>query len=326
MSIEAKVVLLNNFEHEISTFVPLHEVSMIMSALSDQLSNFQLTSVDPVDSQTDDLLEAFLDTMQIEGRSDKTVARYKYVISKMMKSVNISTRRITVYHIRKYLTDEKRRGLSDRTLEGFRQVFSTYFNWLQREGLIDFNPTANLGAIRYMKKVRTTYSEVDIEKLKKHCKTKRDYAIIMFLKSTGCRISEMTGLNRNDVNLSTLECIVTGKGAKQRTVFLDPVTCMALQEYLDERTDKDEALFIGKGTKRIHPGGVRAMLKKLSVVSNVENVHPHKFRRTLATNLIKHGMPIQEVATVLGHDKLDTTMQYVVLNTADVKHSYGKYA
>lgn len=326
ISIEAKVSLLNGFERELSSIVTKNDMTRIMSLLSDQLSNFNLVHVNPDNSDQDDLLDAYLSAMKIEGRSMKTVERYRYVLTHMMNAVKIRTRNITIYHLRKYLTDERERGLSERTLEGYRQVFSSYFNWLQRERLIETNPTANLGAIKYPKKIKVIYSEVEIERLKNSCKTKRDYAIVLFLKSTGCRISEMTSLNRSDVDLKTLECTVFGKGAKERTVFLDPVAGAALTEYFAERTDNNEALFIGKGQKRLLPGGVRAMLKNLGAAAHVEHVHPHKFRRTLTTNLIRHGMPIQEAAMILGHDKLDTTMKYVVLDKSDVKHSYKKYA
>lgn len=243
-----------------------------------------------------------------------------------MDAVRTPTRKITVYHLRRYLADEKARGISDRTLESTRQVFSAYFNWLQRERLIDQNPVGNLGVIKYQKKEKDVYSEVDIERMKFGCKSLRDRAIVTFLQATGCRISEMVGLNRDDVDLQSLECKVLGKGNKERTVFLDQVAAATLQAYLATRTDELPALFVGKGTERLHPSGVRKMLCDLGASAHVSHVHPHKFRRTTATNLIRHGMPIQEVAAILGHDKLDTTMQYVVLDKSDIKSSYRKYA
>lgn len=298
----------------------------VLSALADQLARFEVEQVDAGPSQQDDLLDAYTAAMQIQGRSEKTIARYTYLIRRMMAAVKVQTREITVYHLRQYLSDEKARGLSDRTLEGTRQVFSAYFNWLQREGLIKANPTSNLGAIKCQKKIRMTYSEIDIERMKFGCKSLRDRAIVAFLLSTGCRVSEMTQLDRTDVDLASLECVVLGKGNKERTVYLDPVAGMLLKDYLASRADLYPALFIGKGTERITPQGVRYMLRKLEISTAVAHVHPHKFRRTLATNLIRHGMPIQEVAAILGHDKLDTTMQYVVLDKTDVKNAYRKYA
>ena len=274
----------------------------------------------------DDLLDAYTAAMQIQGRSEKTIKRYRYLIGRMMREVSVPTRSITVYHLRQYLAKEKARGISDRTLESTRQVFSAYFNWLHREQLVDTNPTANLGAIKYPKKIKVTYSEIDIEKMKFCCKTLRDRAIICFLLSTGCRISEMVGLNRADVDLNNLECTVLGKGNKERTAFLDSVTGMLIRDYLAQRTDDSPALFVSRRGKRLSAQGVRAMMANLAKDSTVDHVHPHKFRRTLATSLIRHGMPIQEVAAILGHDKLDTTMQYVVLDKTDVKNSYRKYA
>lgn len=326
MSIEAKAVLLKSMEQQLSTEITAADMSTVLSLLADQLAAFEVTQVDSLDVGKDDLLDAYTAAMQIQGRSPKTIERYRYIILRMMEQVKVPTRSVTVYHLRQYLAQEKARGISDSTLEGDRQVFSAYFNWLQREGLIESNPTANLGAIKFRKKVKVIYSDVDMERLKYSCKSLRDRAIICFLRSTGCRISEMTSLNRDDVDLANLECTVIGKGNKERTVYLDAVAGMLVREYLNQRTDDSPALFIGKGSNRLTPGGVRYMLVNLAKTCNVDHVHPHKFRRTLATNLIRHGMPIQEVAAILGHDKLDTTMQYVVLDKSDVKNAYMKYA
>ena len=325
MAIEAKVMLLKNIETQLSTKTIAEDVSKVLSVIADQLSTFDVVQVEQ-DMHSDDLLDAYVAAMKVQGRSEKTIDRYAYLIKRAMKSIRASTRNITVYHLRQYLADEKERGISDSTLEGIRQVFSAYFNWLYRERLIDTNPVANLGPIKCTKKIKLIYSEVDVERMKFCCKTIRDRALLSFLLSTGCRISEVTQLNREDVDLINLECNVLGKGNKERTVYLDAVTGMLLRDYLSQRNDLKPALFIGKGTDRITPSGVRQMLRKLESLSAVEHVHPHKFRRTLATNLIRHGMPIQEVAAILGHDKLDTTMQYVVLDKTDVKNSYRKYA
>ena len=325
MAIEAKALFLKNLEQQLSTTITAADMSKVLSAVADQLADYSVIYA-AHETPIDDLLDAYTAAMQIQGRSEKTIERYKYLIGRMMQDVNVPTRSITVYHLRQYLAKEKARGISDRTLEGTREVFSAYFNWLHREQLIDTNPTANLGAIKCPKKIKMTYSEIDIEKMKFCCKTLRDRAIISFLMSTGCRISEMTKLNRDDVDLANLECTVLGKGNKERAVFLDSVTGMLIRDYLNQRKDDSPALFLSKRKKRLTAGGVRAMMVRLAKASTVEHVHPHKFRRTLATSLIRHGMPIQEVAAILGHDKLDTTMQYVVLDKTDVKNSYRKYA
>ena len=262
----------------------------------------------------------------MECRSEKTIARYEYVIRRMMEFVTVPTRRITVHHLRNYLAHEKERGVADSTLEGTRQLFSAYFNWLQRESLIEKNPTANLGTVKVAKKEKLRYTEIEMEKLNQNCETIRDRAILHFLASTGCRISEMTELNRDDVDLEKLECVVHGKGNKERTVFLSEVAGMIIREYLDGRTDDSEALFAGRGSERLQPGGVRFMLNELAKRAGVEHVHPHKFRRTLATELTRRGMPIQEVAKILGHEKIDTTMRYLDMNNETVKANYRRYA
>ena len=326
MAIEAKVTLLGELERDLSDRLTVAQLASVMSALADRLNSYTMERLVDFAGTSDDLLMAYINALSVEGRSEKTLERYRYIITRMMEAVKVPTNRITVYHLRRYLTDEKTRGISDRTLEGYRQVFSAYFNWLQRERLIENNPTANLGAIKYAKKQKDIYSDADVERMKFSCKTLRDRAIICFLQATGCRVSEVVGLNRDDVDIFNLEATVLGKGNKERTVYLDQVAAMTLQAYLEARKDKSPALFAGKGTDRLQPGAIRQMLVKLGKNAKVTHVHPHKFRRTTATNLIRHGMPIQEVAAILGHDKLDTTMQYVVLDKTAVQYSYKKYA
>ena len=205
MSMEDKAVFLKQLETALGERLTAAELNKALCAVSDALEGYELTAYGERSDEQDDLLGAFLTAMQIQGRSAKTVDRYVYIIRRMLKGVNASTRQVTVYHLRRYLAEERERGISDRTLEGYRQVFSSYFNWLQREDLISRNPVANLGAIKCQKKIKQTYSEVDIEKLKLHCRTLRDRAILCFLMSTGCRISEMTQLDRYSINFSTLE-------------------------------------------------------------------------------------------------------------------------
>lgn len=306
--------------------VTADEMRRVLAEVANKLSDYDMQLLPGGDDGQDDLLDAYMSAIKVQGLTQKTIERYRYIITRMLRAVKVKTRQVTVYHLRQYLANEKERGISDSTLEGNRQVFSAFFGWLQKETLIQVNPTANLGTIRCQKKVKETYSEVDLDRMRFAAKIQRDRAIISFLASTGCRISEMTQLNRNDVDLDNLECIVLGKGNKERTVYLDAVTGMTIREYLDTRTDDNPALFIGQRHERLQPGGVRAMLVALSGTAHVNHVHPHKFRRTLATNLIRRGMPIQEVACILGHDKIDTTMQYVVLDKTDVKHAYRKYA
>lgn len=325
MAIDAKMSLKNQVESKLMTEITADAMNRVLRVISDVLEGFDVREIAPTDER-DDLLMCYLDAMKVQGRSEKTLTRYKYVIERMMAGVGVPTRRITVYHLRQYLSGMKAAGLQDSTMEANRQVFSAYFNWLQRESLIEKNPTANLGAIKCAKRQKKTFTDIDMEKLHRSCKCKRDRAIIAFLESTGCRVSELTGLDRESVDLDGLECVVHGKGNKERRVYLDGVTGMLIRAYLAERRDKCDALFVNRYGERLTQDGVRDVLNRVADAAGVEHCHPHKFRRTLATNMARHGMPVQEVARILGHDKLDTTMQYVMLDDEDIKHRYRKFA
>lgn len=326
MSIAAKQLLLKEIERQLGSDLTVDQVNSVMPKLGSIISGFDIEQILQSDGAAKDMLDAFLEAKEIEGRSPKTLERYKYLITRFLEQSKTPTSKISVYHIRSFLMAEKKRGISDSTLEGLRSVLSSYFGWLHKEGLIQTDPCGNLGAIKCQKVVREPYSDTDIERMKEACDSQRDRAIIAFLLSTGCRISEVCALNRSDVDFQAGECTVLGKGNKERVVYLDSVALMLLKRYLDKRTDAHNALFIGLRHERLEPGGVRAMLKVLEQKTGVVNIHPHRFRRTLATNLIAHGMPIQEVAAILGHDKLDTTMKYVYLEKSSIKNSYRKYA
>lgn len=326
MAIDAKQSFLSQIEHKCADMLTVAEMPRIMGVISDLLQGFRMEELkDAETAKDDDLLDAFMASLRVQGRSEKTIARYQYIIGRFMAYAGCPTRSVNVYHIRNWITAEKERGIQDSTLEGNRQVLSSYFGWLFRESLIEKNPVVNVGVIKVPKKTKKIYTEADIERLGQQCQTIRDRAIVHFLKATGCRISEMTGLDRDMVDLEAKECVVYGKGGKERTVYMDDVAVMLLSEYLKSRKDFDPALFIGK-RGRLTPGGVRVMLNKLGAAAHVEHVHPHKFRRTKATEMARRGMPIQDVATILGHEKLDTTMKYVVLNKEDTKYSYRRYA
>ena len=330
MAMDAKKDFMRNVEQALADSVTVNAMNTILTKLADTLEGFEMRSVTTWADETDDCMDSFVSALRVEGRSQKTIDRYVYIIGRFMAQAGVSTRRVTVYHLRSYLAAEKDRGISDSTLEGYRAVFSSYFNWLWRESLIDRNPCANLGTIKCAKKEKKTYSQVDLERLNSQAAKQqdglRDRAIINFLMSTGCRISEMVSLDRNSVDLERLECVVHGKGNKERFVYLSEVAGMLLAEYLRQREDDNPALFINCRGQRFLPGGVRFMLNEIAKKAGVEHVHPHKFRRTLATDLSRHGMGITEIACILGHDRIDTTMAYVVMNKETVKNSYRKFA
>ena len=324
-----KKLYLSDLEERLNDFVPANTVRRILEQAADALETYEVSTQRPDGSGHDDsvdLIKLFLDAKAIEGRSDKTIAHYRYVLQRLHDQVGVSFSKLTVHHLRAYFMAEKERGISLKTLEGNRFVFTSFFGWAWKEELLPKNPTVNLVAIKQQKVIRKPYSSVEIERLKQAAESCRDRAVIAFLLSTGCRISEVCALDVLDIDFHRRRVKVLGKGNKERVVYVDDVTVLYLNQYLRERCDAEPALFLGKGSSRMTPGGIRAMLKRLERRSGVENVHSHRFRRTLATNLINHGMPIQEVAAILGHDKIDTTMTYVYIDQTNVEHAYRRYA
>ena len=324
MAIEAKESFLRQIEKSLSTVTTADTMAKTLSIIADVMDGFDMREI-TIEDEQDDMLECFLEAMDVQSRSKKTIAHYRGVLRRFLTDAKVPARRVTVYHLRSYLAKMKADGRKDSTLAHCREVFSSFFGWLFREGLIEKNPVTNLGTIKVAKEEKKIFTDIDMEKMRQNCSCLRDRAIISFLASTGCRVAELVDLDTETVDLDSLECIVHGKGNKERTVYMDTVTAMYLRNYLSTRKDKSEALFVNRYGRRFETGGIREMLKRLEAASGVDHVHPHKFRRTLATNMAKRGMPIQTIAAILGHEKIETTMRYIVLNKEDVKLKYKQY-
>ena len=324
MAIEEKTSFLRQMEKELASTTTADTMAKVLSIVADVMEGFDLREID-FEEEQDDMLECFLQALDVQGRSRKTIVHYRLILGKMLEETKVSARRITVYHLRSYLAKQKERGLKDSTLAHYREVFSSFFGWLFREGLIEKNPVVNLGSIKVAKEEKKVFSDIDMEKMKQNGRRAVDKAIITFLASTGCRVAELVGLDRNALDLENLECVVRGKGNKERTVYLDNVTAMYVKKYLATRTDDCPALFVTRTNERFNTGGIRDMLKRLEERSGVEHIHPHKFRRTLATSLARRNMPIQTIAAILGHEKIETTMEYIVMNKESTKMQYRQY-
>lgn len=327
MTLEAKREFTQSVRSEIGDFLTLTQTDKVTDIIDNHFSEYDLTRIGntgAIDADSKDLVIAFLDAKKTEGRSPKTINRYSYIIERALKDIGIPVAKISVYDIRRYLMELGDGGMQASSIEGIRSVFSSLFGWLWKEGLIKQNPCANIGAIKCEKKERYPFDNYEIQLILDACSNLRDIALVRFLLTTGCRVSEVCAVKISDVNMEECECRVHGKGNKWRTVYFDSSTLLALKKYLGSRHDESPALFNGLRGK-LDPQGVRAMLKRIEKISGVENIHPHRFRRTLATNLISRGMPIQEVACILGHDKIDTTMRYVYIEKENVKNAYKKY-
>lgn len=311
--------------------VPDGVTDIVQDVLTLQLNNYEVqercTDVAVPDISAESQLKKFIATKRIEGIADSTLRRYYEANLKLIQFLRKPLTEVTTYDLRFYLSYKREQGkVSNRTLDGMRRCYSSFFGWLAGEGLILRNPCVALKQIKYRKTVKKPYSAVELERLRKACETIRDLALVDVLYSTGCRVSEVSRLDIDDVDFDNLECRVLGKGNKERIVYLSPVAAMNLREYLDTRRDGGECLFAGRGSRRISKNGIEALLKRLGRAAGVENVHPHRFRRTLATNLLDRGMNIQDVAAILGHADLKTTQIYCYISQSNVRVAYQKYA
>lgn len=281
-----------------------------------------------VDKSYEHYLGLFLSRKRTEGKSERTLQLYKLHLSRMLQILNKNVGTITENDLFCYLAKYKKdRNVSNAYLNNMRLVFSSFFTWLNAKGYITQNPASGLETIKKEQRMKKALSDEELECLRRNCVQERDLAIIEFLYSTGVRVSELTSLNRSDVNFDGKNVIVYGKGSKERETYLNATACMHLKEYLNIRSDKEEALFVSIKAPhtRLTVSGVEEILRKLGRRTGIEKVHPHRFRRTMATNMLKKGMPVEEVKILLGHVKLDTTMIYCNVDQENVRHSHQKY-
>lgn len=324
-----KKLLLDDLKTRLDDYIPANTAGRIITDLGELLTKYEVTILKPDgggDDESKQLLRMYLDALEIEGKSEKTIAQYSYTINKLHDDIGVPLRKITVYHLRQYMMAEKNRGVSMTTIKTCNYVYSGFYKWLMNEGLISENPTTNIGTIKAKQAEQIPFNGDEVQLIKEACSNDLQRAIVYFLLSTGCRVSELCSVNRRDVDFQNLKLTVTGKGNKTRVVYIDNVTAMMLRRYLDTRQDIDPALFISRNKERFTTRGIQRMLAKIGERSHVPDVHPHRFRHTLATNLIDRGMSIQEVSAILGHAKLDTTMTYVFVNQRNTENSYRRYA
>ena len=275
-----------------------------------------------------ELLMSFLSAKQIEGCSEKTINYYRNTIFKMLESVNLKIESIATDDLRKYLAEYKNQSnASKSTIDNIRRVLSSFFSWLEDEGYISKNPVRRIHRIKTKRVVKDVLSDENFEVLMDKCDNIRDLAMIELLASTGIRVGELVNLNIDDVLFSERECVVLGKGDSERIVYFDAKTKIHLQKYLESRNDNNPALFVSlrKPHNRLGIPGVEKRMRKLGNEAEIKKIHPHKFRRTMATNAIDKEMPIEQVQRLLGHVQIDTIMQYAMVNQNNVKISHRKF-
>lgn len=310
-------------------------INTVQDVLVIQLNGYEVqercTAVAVQDNSAEGLMRKFIATKEVEGTAKSTLKRYREQIQHLIWFLQKPLYEVTTYDLRFYLAMRREQGhrgrkLKNSTLDGMRRCYSSFFGWLSAEGLIGRNPCAALAPIKSRKEIKRAYTAVDMDNLRMACGNARDLALVDFLYATGCRVSEVVRLDAYDIDFAQHQCKVLGKGNKERIVYLNEVAEKNLQLYLESRKRHTDALFAGRGTDRLTKEGIEAALKRLGVRAEVENVHPHRYRRTLATNMLSRGASIQDVATILGHADYKTTQVYCEINQANVQAAYRRYA
>ena len=322
--------LITEIQRKMLPYLNNEQLMHLRDAMAETLGGATLTydgSAIPVAEETD-AVEAFITAKRIEGCSEKTLSYYRKTIEALIFGVGKVVKQITTDDLRRYLTNyQVQRRSSKVTIDNIRLILSSFFSWLEDEDLIVKSPVRRIHKVKTAKVVKDTYTDEALELMRDNCTTARDLAMIDLLASSGMRVGELVTLNREDINFNERECVVVGKGNKERLVYFDARTKIHLQSYLEGRTDGNPALFVSMKSPfdRLMIGGVETRLRELGKRLNIPKVHPHKFRRTLATTAIDKGMPIEQVQQLLGHQKIDTTMHYAMVKQQNVKLAHRKY-
>ena len=324
-----KEQLIQEIQRKMLPYLNNEQLLQLGSALAEALQGVSI-SQEGTDAKQDeqDAVDAFISAKRIEGCSEKTLKYYRNTIESMLSAIAKKASQITTDDLRKYLTTYQTQRRSNKvTIDNIRRILSSFFSWLEDEDFILKSPVRRIHKVKTAKVVKDTYTDEALELMRDSCATTRDLAIIDLLASSGMRVGEMVMLNREDIDFNERECVVIGKGNKERLVYFDARTKIHLQNYLNERTDTNPALFVSLKAPhdRLMIGGVEARLRELGKRLSLPKVHPHKFRRTLATSAIDKGMPIEQVQQLLGHQKIDTTMHYAMVKQQNVKLAHRKY-
>ena len=320
--------LIVEIEQRMAKILDNRQLQSLHDVLLSCISERYITSDIDYRMSDDQLLAAFISAKRVEGCSEKTLHYYSSTITTVTKAIAKPIRQVMTDDLRVYLAKyQQEKGVSKVTIDNVRRIMSSFFSWLEDEDHIIKSPVRRIKKVRVSKTVKEIYTDEEIEAMRDNCNTSRDLAIIDLLASTGMRVGELVRLDRDDIDFNNRECIVLGKGDKERPVYFDARTKVHLQAYLESRTDDNPALFVTLDNPhdRLRISGVESRLHNLGERLNIHRVHPHKFRRTLATRAIDKGMPIEQVQHLLGHQKIDTTLEYAMVNQNNVKASHRRF-
>lgn len=323
-----KQELINSVLSQMIPYLNNDQAVRLQEVLEHSLFRVSITQESGITEESISPLDAFIAAKKVEGCSQKTLAYYHKTVQDMLDGIGKPAQQIMTDDLRGYLSNYQNiRGAGKVTIDNIRRILGSFFSWLEDEDYILKSPVRRIHKVKTAKVVKDTYTDEALERMRDNSRSLRDLAIIDILASTGMRVGELVLLNREDINFEERECVVLGKGNKERMVYFDARTKIHLQNYLESRHDDRSALFVGLRSphKRLSIGGVETMLRELGKLLAIPKVHPHKFRRTLATTAIDKGMPIEQVQQLLGHQKIDTTLHYAMVKQQNVKQAHRKY-
>jgi integrase/recombinase XerD len=317
----------NDVLRDMLAYLDNGQAEQLRRVLKHNLSGYEIqrrsnSTTEDASTENTRLTDAFLSAKRIEGCSEKSLSYYRKTIETMSEKIGKGITHITTNDLRSYLTDyQTERKSSKVTIDNIRRILSSFFSWLEDEDYILKSPVRRIHKVKTAVTIKETYTDEALETMRDHCDSLRDLALIDMLASTGMRVGELVLLNRDDINFEERECVVFGKGSKERMVYFDARTKIHLQNYLAQRTDSNNALFVSLKApyERLQIGGVESRLRELGKRLSLPRVHPHKFRRTLATMAIDKGMPVEQLQRLLGHQRIDTTLQYAMVKQSNVK-------
>ncbi len=323
-----KKQIINDIEQKMRSVLNNEQRKRLEEVLEYAFYGIEIIKTDNDEKNQTDYSDIFVSAKRVEGCSERTLNYYKTTIDNMLNSVDKKVNNIETDDLRKYLADyQLNNQCSKVTIDNVRRILSSFFAWLEDEDYIIKSPTRRIHKIKTMKTVKETYSDEELEEMRDSCDEIRDLALIDFLSSTGVRVGELVNLDIKDIDFENRSCVVLGKGSKQREVYFDARTKIHLQNYLSTRADNNQALFVSllHPFNRLKISGVEIRLRELGNKININRVHPHKFRRTMATKAIDKGMPIEQVQVLLGHSKIDTTLEYAMVNQNNVRNSHKRF-
>ena len=319
-----ELLMLLNDKVDDNTLINIsNEIDIILADYDINRSQSKTINLDDIKT----LIDTYLMTLKIRGLSKGTTSLYSLILNSFFETVQKELEDITSKDIRGYLSKYQREHkVCNRTLSSRKTIICTFFKWVASEGYISNNPAENVHAIKYNRIHKQAMTQLDLEKIRLACKTKREKAIIEVLYSTACRVSELSALDISDVDFETKEVTLLGKGNQYRTSFLNAKAEVALKDYLDSRTDDNEALFVYQKEPydRLAKSGIENIVKNIMSKTSDMSVHvtPHIFRHTTATTALDRGMNIADVSKFLGHKSIATTMEYITTNFNSIKEEH----